>query len=170
MWRIASLNYFNGKAEDALQSTSMHLSFTDWGRPLNVSSDQGNLDAQFSMMEAVVSIREGGKWIGDVDLLRQLRSPRLYHMSPQAPCEHPPGTEPGRPMTSIESWDELRDMPPGVAVVRAYGNWLARLAVAGFLAQNADEGSMATDRITLCPTSVCWRCHQPASPRNVYIY
>ncbi|KIL86234.1 hypothetical protein FAVG1_10631 [Fusarium avenaceum] len=33
-WRISNLNSFNGRPEDMLSTTSLHLSFTDWIQPL----------------------------------------------------------------------------------------------------------------------------------------
>lgn len=169
---IKSSTVFDGKAENLLSSTSLHLSFTNWNRSLYITEDQGNQDEQFTSMEAVISIRESGKWIGDVDIMTALRSTALYQTSTHPECVHEAGAPPERRMTAIECWDEIRDIPSGVAVVKSHGNWLGRLAVASFLAQCSKDGSLTIDRVTLCPESVCWPCinAEDTFTNNVYIY
>jgi hypothetical protein len=148
----------------------MHLSFTSWEREIDMQGDQGNQDSQFRKMESLISIRERGKWVGDVDLILALRSPKIYWLPPQSACNHAPESAPSMPMLSIESWDELCDIPAGLVVVRAHGNWLARLAAAGFLAQQAEAEFSSVSRITICPLDVCWQCVQPEFADNIYIY
>ncbi|KAI3319528.1 hypothetical protein HD806DRAFT_525510 [Xylariaceae sp. AK1471] len=169
-WRVTDQKAFNGKLEDALGATSMHLSFTSWERAIDQPGDQGNQDSRYRKMESIVSIRERGKWIGDVDMISALRSAKIYQLPPQSTCDHAPGSAPAVLMISVESWDDLCDLPAGLVVVRAHGNWLARLAVASFLAQQAEEHSSSISRITICPPNVCWRCVIPEFVNNVYIY
>ncbi|KAI1330651.1 hypothetical protein F5Y16DRAFT_362334 [Xylariaceae sp. FL0255] len=149
---------FNGKRENALSSTSMHLSFTNWERAIDQSKEQGTQDSQCRKMESIISIRKKGKWIGDVDVVTALRSHNVYFMAPQPPCAHPLDVAPVKNMVSIEYWEDISDIPAGLVVVRAHGNWLARLAATAFLAQQADTGQSAIRRITICPSRVCWQC------------
>lgn len=172
-WRVSNQLPFNGKAEDAFGAISMHLSFTDWKQPITGVADQGNRDAQYSKMESVISIREQGKWVGDVDISPALNDPRVYEMATQEPCDHPKDHPPRFPMVSIECWDELRDLPAGKVVVRAHGNWLARLArlaATTYLVQCAQEISSGIERITVCPPSVCWLCVEKEFQNNVFVY
>ncbi|KAK8092007.1 hypothetical protein PG997_002368 [Apiospora hydei] len=170
-WRVADLQKFDGAATDLLHSTSMHLSFTNWERPLEGFRSGGHQDVEIALVESVLSIRERGQWIGDVDVLPALRSKIIYRLPPQHSCSHPRTEPPQAYMTSIESWDELREFSAGNVVVRANGNWLARLATTAYLAQSAERDRRNIGRITVCPSSVCWRCLDVSQfPANIYIY
>ncbi|CAM1502514.1 Fc.00g044980.m01.CDS01 [Cosmosporella sp. VM-42] len=170
-WKIANMVDFDGKAEDMLGATSLHLSFTNWSRPLYSQDSLGAQAVGGVMMEAAISIREAGKWIGDVDAVSALRSSLVFTLHPEPPCSiHVVNAPPSTSMTSVECWDELRDLPPGIVVVKAHGNWVARLAAATYLAQSAKQGNKKIQRITLCPSRMCWACHEPKFPSNIYIY
>lgn len=172
-WRVANSQDFDGTATDLFDNTSMHLSFTNWERPIEDFSSRGNQDVQLAVMESVISIRERGRWIGDVDVIVALRSPTIYKLPVQEACNHSKSEPPGVHMASIECWDELREFPAGNVVVRANGNWLARLATTAFLAQCAEKRLCDIKRITLCPPSVCWMClkeYVEQFPSNIYIY
>jgi hypothetical protein len=172
-WRVATHNPFNGQPEDLFGSTSMHLSFTRWERAMDSIESQGVQDIQSVKMESVISIRDSGRWIGDVDVISAIRSPHIYTLPPQEPCHHTDGDQSNlQPMTSIENWDQLRDFHSGLAVVRVHGNWLARLAVTAYLSQRQmiNEYSYDGGRITLLPSSVCWKCLKHEFSSNLYIY
>ena len=173
-WRVVhDMGAFDGQPADLFVSTSMHLGFTQWERSMDTADSHGMQDVQFTKMESVVSIREAGRWIGDVDVVAALKSPYIYSWPEQPPCGHAT-TEPPESVSlkSISNWDELRECQSGLAVVRVHGNWLARLAVTAYLAQRADQAAGAGARITLLPSSVCWRClmHRIPSYSGVYIY
>ncbi|KAK8076536.1 hypothetical protein PG994_003808 [Apiospora phragmitis] len=172
-WRVADPQRFNGEATDLFQNTSMHLSFTNWERPLEGFRSGGNQDVEIALIESVLSIRERGRWIGDVDVLLALRSKIIYRLPSRPACSHARTELPRTHMNSIESWDELREWPAGNVVVRANGNWLARLATTAYLAQSAERGQDNIRRITVCPPSVCWKCmddYIAEFPASIYIY
>ncbi|KAI0856354.1 hypothetical protein F4860DRAFT_506763 [Xylaria cubensis] len=169
-WRFANQQVFNGMRENALGSTSMHLSFTNWKHAIDQVKEHGTQDSQCHKMESVISIREKGRWIGDVDVMAALRSNNVYFMAPQPPCTHSPNAAPLQDMQSIESWNGLSDISAGLVVVRAHGSWLARLAATAFLAQQGNMEQSFVRRITVCPPNVCWQCHKPEFTGNVYIY
>jgi len=173
LWIESSPQKFDGRAANLFQNTSMHLSFTNWERPLDDSNLRGNQDVQVSLMECVIRIREAGRWVGDVDILLALKSPAIYRLSSQKACSHSKRLPPDVHLNSIENWDELRSFHAGNVVVRANGNPLARLATTVYLAQCANKGQGAVRRITICPSSVCWQCLEAtiqSFPSNVYIY
>ncbi|KAK4448938.1 hypothetical protein QBC34DRAFT_449178 [Podospora aff. communis PSN243] len=127
-WRVVSkMASFDGRPEDLFGSTSMHLGFTAWERSMDMADSHGKQDVQFTKMESVISIRDSGTWVGDVDVMAAMRSPHIYSLSRQPPCHHKPGEPMTLPLKSIGNWDELRECQSGLAVVRAHGNWLARL-------------------------------------------
>lgn len=39
---------------------------------------QGKWDVRFTKIESVISIRESGRWVGDVDVAAAMRSPYIY--------------------------------------------------------------------------------------------
>ncbi|KAK7990902.1 hypothetical protein PG990_015182 [Apiospora arundinis] len=157
-WRVADPQRFDGTAADLFQNTSMHLSFTNWERSLEGFRSSGKQDVEIALMESVLSIRERGRWIGDVDILPALRSNIIYRLPPQPLCGHSSRNEqPLTHMISIESWDELREFSAGSVVVRANGNWLARLAATAYLAQSAERDQSNIKRITVCPSSIIKR-------------
>lgn len=85
--RVIDMNQFDGRPENHLSSTTMHLSFTKWERSLDMAISQGKQDVQFPRKESVISIRESGRWIGDVDVMAALKSPHIYTSPPQKPCD-----------------------------------------------------------------------------------
>ncbi|KAG5800669.1 hypothetical protein H9Q69_000228 [Fusarium xylarioides] len=170
-WRISNLNRFNGGPEDMLGTTSLHLSFTDWSQPLSSGGIFGSRDVQCSLMEAVVSIKDSGQWIGDVDILKALGS-SMVHLARLDPfCPHARSTLPQNYMHSIECWDELRDCPEEQLVIRASGNWVARLAAVSYLAQKMSTKDIRSSRIFICPDNVCWACREAESNMDdIFIY
>ncbi|KLP01194.1 Uncharacterized protein LW94_7945 [Fusarium fujikuroi] len=162
-WRISNLNRFNGKTEDMLSTTSLHLSFTDWSQPLNSGGVSGSRDVQCSLMEAVISIKDSGQWVGDVDILKALQSDMIHLARLDPFCSHARGALPQNHMHSIECWNELRDCPEEQSVIRASGNWVARLAAVSYLAQKMDTKDMRSSRIFICPDNVCWACREAES-------
>ncbi|CAJ0544261.1 Ff.00g035280.m01.CDS01 [Fusarium sp. VM40] len=162
-WRISNLNNFNGRPEDMFSTTSLHLSFTDWSQPLTSVGNSGNRDGEGSLMEAVVSIKDSGRWVGDIDILKALESDMIHLAQPNSSCSHERGSLPQNSIHSIECWDELRDCPEEQAVIRASGNWVARLAATSYLAQKMSQKGMRPSRIVICPTDVCWDCRDAES-------
>ncbi|UQC81331.1 uncharacterized protein CLUP02_06817 [Colletotrichum lupini] len=147
----------------------MHLSFTNWERSLEEPISGGLQDTQVMKMESVVSIREAGSWVGDVDVVRALRNERVSKLRPQPSCTHDINGLYGAHLTSIESWDELRNCNSGNVVIRAHGNWVARLACISFLSQGIQRGDFRFESVIVCPQQVCWKCVEKFSP-CVYVY
>ncbi|KXH29080.1 hypothetical protein CSIM01_02149 [Colletotrichum simmondsii] len=168
-WKVINQNLFNGRPENAFGSTSMHLSFTNWERSIEEPMSGGLQDTQFVIMESVVSIREAGSWVGDVDVVRALRNECVSKLRPQPSCTHDMSGLYGAHLTSIESWDELRNCNLGNVVIRAHGNWVARLACIAFLSQGIQRGDFRFDSVIVCPQQVCWKCVEKFSP-CVYVY
>ncbi|KAI3533987.1 hypothetical protein CSPX01_12338 [Colletotrichum filicis] len=168
-WKVINQNIFNGRPENAFGSTSMHLSFTNWERSLEEPMSGGLQDTQVMKMESVVSIREAGSWVGDVDVVRALLNERVSKLRPQPSCTHAIDGLYGAHLTSIESWDELRNCNSGNVVIRAHGNWVARLACIAFLSQGIQRGDFRFESVIVCPQQVCWKCVEKFSP-CVYVY
>ncbi|KAI9804045.1 MAG: hypothetical protein M1833_000326 [Piccolia ochrophora] len=141
-WRQISHAPFNGELEDHFQHTSLHLSFTEYKVALPVG-DTGAIGVEVQLVESLVSVHDsGGNWVADLDVLGSLNKVRFQHQLDHRHirnCNHScnpkePQRKTSHRYISVDNWEELLDSPEGItegnstAVVRAYGNWLARLA------------------------------------------
>src|SRR5437868_2442561 len=167
-WKLVNYEAFNGAAQDSFKSTSVHLSFTEYHARLN-TGNHGFHGNQISIREAIISVRDAGKWVADLDIaaafglsfeildISRGPEPRIRRLAPQPPCEHETGAAPHSSMVAVDSWGELLDPPSGLFVVRASRNWLARLAISAFLTRGQPQSSFNFP-LTVCPESVCWQC------------
>ena len=154
-WPQISCNEFDWTLRDCFENTSLHLSFTGASTPVNLNFSGGQ-DAEVYMLETLVSVHDNGKWIGDLNILKTFVSPQLNLISLCSDRhQHGAAVVPSiskYQMTSIETWLELVDTPEEhFCVVRAYGNWEARLATGSI--------SVAKGYFTLVvPDDICWNC------------
>ena len=153
-WRLTSTNEFNGAAEDHFAHTSVHLSFTNYYAPLTQVGGRQGQDHHVFFRESVVSVYHSGEWIGDLDILKSLNSSRLHRMPyTRCHCSQPQATcETSLAMISIEGWEDVLDLPSEEFVVRASGNWVARLATASMFIQ------ITTKKVEILPSNICWKC------------
>lgn len=143
---------FDGVPRDCFNSTSLHLSFTGAGGPVNVGFS-GARDADVYMLETLVSVHDSGKWVADLNVLDTFRSHYLDFIPPCTDQHHKATTlSPTYSVTSIENWLELVDeLDKDICLVQAHGNWEARLA--------ATSISVAKNhRTIIAPEKVCWEC------------
>jgi len=166
-WQVSSFLEFDGIPEDCFTGTSLHLSFTDYHIPIFQTNSRGQKDSQISIWEAVISIRDSGVWVADVDILRALSDGPIYRIQPQKECNHPKDSVPSKPLLSVGCWNDVLDHQDGRLVVKAHGNWIARLAATVLLAQNSKRPAT---RISICPPHVCWMCLPQDHEHNVFIY
>ncbi len=159
-WRLTSTNEFNGAAEDHFAHTSLHLSFTNYYAPLAQTDRQQGQDHHVFFRGCVVLVYCSGEWIGDLDVLKSLILDRPWRVeSTCCSCSQPRTIcETTSPVTSVENWEDVLDPPSGEFVVRASGNWVARLATASMLAQSGKIG------LEILPSSICWKCCRWARP------
>lgn len=124
---------YDFQRSDSFQGTSLHLSFTDWRFPLEAGGHR-TIDQGITVIEAVVSVLDQGKWVADLDILciDFEALPRILN-----DCNQHEGQNHDLEYdyTSIDNWDELLDSPEGVGIFRAHGNWAARLAAVSILSQ-----------------------------------
>jgi hypothetical protein len=182
-WRADTYRHFDGKPASSFDNTSVHLSFTDYHIQL-YDGTRGGHDNQVSMVESVFSIRDKGRWVGDIDPLALVSSsvgsiivhhggvsslPVIRRLAFQVPCSHAKESNLNQDIISVDSWEELLDLPEGIFVVRTGGNWIARLA-ATFVAFQQLRSVSSSFAITICPDKVCWICAPQAFQRHAYIF
>ncbi|KAL8825491.1 MAG: hypothetical protein Q9191_004389, partial [Dirinaria sp. TL-2023a] len=144
-WRVINHAPFDGEPRDGFDNTTLHLSFTNYEMPLIVRT--GVIDAEVTILESLVSVYDRQTWTADIDVVThmdesttQMGSKRCNHISNESAL--PPEElvtrlkeASNRRLVAIDSWEELLDPPEGLGtrtlgIVRAVGNWQARLATA----------------------------------------
>ena len=150
-WQLVNHAKFDGRFEDNFASTTLHLSLTGYEQRLNTSR-YGRRDKEAFYLEAVVSAYDKGIWVADLDPLHlihgrflRLDSTCRHDASAQQDFSHFPG------LTSVDNWYEYLDRPLNMAIIRASGNWMARLALAAIPLASKEDLIIATDRM-------CWAC------------
>ncbi|GJP93151.1 uncharacterized protein AlacWU_06050 [Aspergillus niger] len=146
---------------DNFQATSLHLSFTEWKFPLYVDEER-TIDQDVMMVESVISVLDRGKWVADLDI-RCINFTELSRITIACSGHREESIVPHQPLSddsdhndyfSVDNWDELLDAPEGVGIVRAHGNWAARLAAVSILYQKGQGHSIGV----FGPDKVCFRC------------
>ncbi|KAI0816715.1 hypothetical protein GGR55DRAFT_674908 [Xylaria sp. FL0064] len=156
-WRIEP-SPFDGTYVDCFKSTSLHLSFTEWCAPIVQVQSIGQRGSNVNLIEAIISVRDSGRWVADVDihaaLSQEHSQPRIIQMNDR--CEHSVSTEENQgSFIAIETWDQILDVPDGSVVVRSSNNWLARLALLSVLSQHS---KMLQKSILIWPNRLCLQC------------
>ena len=122
---------YDYKRIDSFSGTSLHLLFMKWKLPLS-GGDYGLIDQDIFMAEAVISFRDSGRWVADIDILAT--QPENRALRAECNCGQSNSSFKGR-FSSIDSWEEILDPPLTFGIVRAHENWAARLAALCVLKQ-----------------------------------
>jgi len=151
-WKHINHSEFTGRLQDCFSSTSLHLTFTDSEDTVYLGN-RGLRDRQVVFLEALVSIDDRGKHIGDLDILSMFSK---LNFEVQMICTHTP--EERAPvldryqLIAIDNWDEFLGPPESAAIFRANGNWQARLGAAAAATQ------MGKHVFILSPEKPCLQC------------
>ena len=153
-WRHINHFVFKGPRENAFNSTSLHLSFTDAEVPL-MAGQYGDRSAEVSFVESLVSVHDRGQWVADLNIPGDLNPSNPVFLLRLRECQHVEQDYDGRKLRlqTIENWEEYLDPPNGLAIFQTHGNWSARLASAAMIAQRKDLA-------IVLPKAICWACIQ----------
>ncbi|PHH87083.1 hypothetical protein CDD83_9333 [Cordyceps sp. RAO-2017] len=66
-WRVVP-SKFDGLPADHFNKTSLHLQFTDWRAPVVQIQTVGQRGSGINILEAVISVRDHGTWVADVQI------------------------------------------------------------------------------------------------------
>jgi hypothetical protein len=166
-WR-QSTTAFNGATLDDFNQTSLHLTLTDWSVPLTDTGSVGQRHSGGTHREAVVSIRDAGSWVADIDPETALAADCIEIMRP-SPCscvEAQNGDQKIIEAQSLQSWDQVLDCPEGILVTQSRGNWMARLALISVLAQHSKS---LQKKVLVCPRDMCWTCARATHRNAIFI-
>lgn len=144
---------YDFKRENNFRETSLHLSFTDWTFPLATEGSR-TIDHDAQVVEAVISVRDRGRWVADIDIL-EVDFQDMTRFKAVTSCKGHHDQDYDFDYTSIDSWDELLDEPSTVGIFRAHGNWAARLAAVSILSRSESGGHNFG---VLGPDSFCLKC------------
>lgn len=152
-WNLINHDEFDGVITDSFQSTSLHMSFTEFVLPVDTGL-RGFRDAEVYFLETVISVHDKGHWMGDLNILPVLQDPLFRIITEKnSTCKHTQKTNvpSAEELISIDSWYEFLDRPEGPVVFRAHGNWMARLAAVSM--------SVVKNNLTLVfGENICWTC------------
>ncbi|XDG08355.1 hypothetical protein ABKA04_007970 [Annulohypoxylon sp. FPYF3050] len=174
-WKLINHDKFDGKCSDSFNRTSVHLSFTGYEQSIASSILHGAQDSVACYLETAVSVFDESKWIGDLDIFSALHRGNIIIL-PKAPqCNHAvPDSHQSYSWVSINSWDELLEMPDRRNnIVTAHCNSLSRLAAAVMCVQKYGADIKCH---VLPPDICCYRCAvgdfgttKPKNGREVFI-
>jgi hypothetical protein len=163
-WEMVNHHDFDGRWEDNFQSTSLHLKLTGYEHYLNVGQHRSRYK-EVLLAEAVVSVHSRGEWVVDLSILsiykegsfgKNWLTQRLLPWTCEHSQEQKNDCSDFGQLTSIDNWPELLDRPPNTSVVRAKGNWDARLALSA-------EICMRDDDVIIASGEICWACIRTAA-------
>jgi hypothetical protein len=143
---------YDFKREDNFGGTSLHLSFTEWKLALSTGA-MGVIDQEVHFLESVVSLWDYGQWVADLDVIA-LEKCYFRRILGACSCGSPMNSFDEQELISLDSWEELLDPPGTTGILRAHGNWAARLAAVALLIQKKDSEAL----IVLGNKTPCWKC------------
>jgi len=161
-WDLINHAPFDGKVEDSFAGTSMHLSFTNYTYPINLGH-HGLQDAEAYFIESLISIHDRDRWVADIDPLGTFDSPLFSRLTSPGSCPHTIGPGKYEGLVSLDNWEELLDGGHMSGVVRAKGNWIARLAATAV-------GVKLGYNTVVIGESCCWKCVDATSTIKTYVF
>lgn len=129
-WYQYDHNVFTGVMEDCFEGTSLHLSFSEASQAVNINFP-GPPDVEAYFLETLISVYNSRReWIAELDILRSVTHPNLKSSAEilrgkACGCKLP--ARGGPTIISIDSFVEMLVPPAEPGIIRAKGNWQARL-------------------------------------------
>ncbi|KAI0384433.1 hypothetical protein F5Y04DRAFT_229443 [Hypomontagnella monticulosa] len=155
---------FDGKMEDCFKGTSLHLSFSEASQAVNIEFS-GERDVEAYFLETLISVHDRETWIAELDILGALTDPHdrlVRNFLKTQPCSCGPASTPAIKIISIDNFAEMIVPPRQAGIIRADGNWQARLAAASICLAKGYK-------VILKPQKTCWGCLSKVSLSNVTV-
>lgn len=150
-WYRCDHKKFDGVMEDHFTSTSLHLSFSQASQAINIDFSGGR-DVEAYFLETLISVYDKEAWVAELDVLGAMKSQGLVRRFLKAdPCTCSATGE--YSLIAVDSYPEMFIPPRDWGVIRAEGNWQARLAAASICLA-------AGYKVVLKPKHTCWICLQ----------
>lgn len=150
-WHLCDHKQFDGVMEDHFTSTSLHLSFSQASQAINIEFSGGR-DVEAYFLETLISVYDKEAWVAELDVLEAMKSQGLVRGLLKAkPCACTATEE--YSLVAIDNYAEMLIPPRNWGVIRAEGNWQARLAAASICLASGYK-------VVLKPKNTCWACLQ----------
>ena len=122
-------------------------------------SAERTIDQEVYFVESLISVRDRGTWVADLDILGvDFKASTIADGSCERSCICDKASQvraiSDYDIRCIDSWDELLDPPSCTSIIRAHGNWSARLAITSVLFQR-DLGHCVAVRASGSPCLDC---------------
>ncbi|KAI4257517.1 MAG: hypothetical protein L6R42_005604 [Xanthoria sp. 1 TBL-2021] len=163
-WNQLNFLRFDGKLENSFMRTSIHLSLTDYEMPLpDQLTDEHIIDRPVKLVETLVSVFDGERWVADLDVLAAFGSSTVTRFACKSSLARSGSSRvchgtfdevfhSVNSMVSVDNWEEFLERSDDASkIVRAHGNWLARLA---FVVASVQQ----LRRPIILPPDICWSC------------
>ncbi|TRX88740.1 hypothetical protein FHL15_010412 [Xylaria flabelliformis] len=129
-WYQYDHNVYAGVMEDCFKGTSLHLSFSQASQAVNLNFS-GGPDIEAYFLETLISVYSRAEWIAELDVLGSVTHPNLKSEAEilkgkTCSCKYPANKDPT--IISIDNFAEMLVPPTQPGIIRAKGNWQARLA------------------------------------------
>ena len=164
-WELINHSKYDGTCGNHFTATSLHLRLTGYESPVNLGF-HGQRDKEVCYVEAVVSVHDSGTWVADIDITyyQKIADSHVSLQCLPASCTHDIAQKKNmdrfRDIVSVDNWYEFIDAPYTPGLIRAHGNWLARLAMAAAPTERMHRTMLA------CPNvDICWTCVQEVTTR-----
>jgi len=158
-WSVIDHKSFDGASADSFRYTSVHMQLTQYQPELrSLNKDEHQIDQSVTLRETLVQVYDSQTWIADLDLLGALQSNAVSRVAActddaHSSKEYSAVFENEIELAVVDNWEELL-MPPidhKPLVIRASGNWLARLAAVGVAVRLGKQ-------VRIVSQSICWEC------------
>ncbi|KAI4912256.1 uncharacterized protein J4E92_010107 [Alternaria infectoria] len=150
-WKLINHMAFDGQLQDSFGGTTLHLTFTESEDAVYVGN-RGLRDRQVVLLEALISIDDRGRNIGDLDILSMFNRSSIRV---NEKCTHATDKEAADVadwgLTAVDCWEEFLDPPNGMAIFRACSNWQARLGATAAAVQTGKK-------VLVLPEKACLHC------------
>lgn len=153
---------FDGTMENCFEGTSLHIAFSEATQAVNVGFSGGR-DVEVYFLETLISVHHRETWIAELDILGTMQSSNLIrrYLGVKS-CECKGTAARGRSIISIDNFAEMIVPPRQPGIVRAIGNWQARLAAASLCLAKGYK-------VILKPERTCWGCLSKKSVDGVAV-
>lgn len=152
-WYQCDHREFDGKLENCFEGTSLHISFSEASQAINVDFEGGR-DVEAYFLETLISVHDRETWIAELDVISALKTPKdrlIHNFLEYRSCRCGASPTIGPQIISIDNFAEMIIPPRKAGIIRANGNWQARLAAASICLAKGYT-------VILKSENTCWGC------------
>ena len=157
-WYQCDHKEFDGKMENCFEGASLHISFSEASQAVNIDFEGGR-DVEAYFLETLISVHDRETWVAELDVigaLRGLQGRLIREFLEYRSCKCGAFPTKGPEIISIDNFAEMIIPPRQAGIIRANGNWQARLAAASICLAKYYTVILKSEK-------TCWGCLSKAS-------